>query len=48
MVGSDPDITDDTFGDVSLRSFWPQVDALRDSTTYLREYAALALSDLRN
>lgn len=48
MVGSDPAITDDSFGDLSLRSFWPQVDALRDTTTYLREYVALALSDLRN
>jgi len=48
MVGSDPIITDDSFGDVSLRSFIPQVDALSDSTIYLREYVALALSDLRN
>ena len=48
MVGSDPIITDDSFGDVSLRSFIPQVDALSDSTIYLREYVALTLSDLRN
>jgi len=48
MVGSDPIITDDSFGDISLRSFIPQVDALSDSTIYLREYVALALSDLRN
>jgi len=48
MVGSDPIITDDSFGDVSLRSFIPQVNALSDSTIYLREYVALALSDLRN
>jgi len=48
MVGSDRIITDDSFGDVSLRSFIPQVNALSDSTIYLREYVALALSDLRN
>jgi len=48
MVGSDPIITDDSFGDISLRSFIPQVNALSDSTIYLREYVALALSDLRN
>jgi uncharacterized SAM-binding protein YcdF (DUF218 family) len=48
MVGSDPAIIDDSFSDLSLRSFWPRVDALRDTTTYLREYVALALSDLRN
>jgi len=48
MVGSDPTITDDTFGDLSLRSFIPRVDPLSDSTVYLREYVALALSDLRN
>jgi len=48
MVGSDPIITDDSFGDVSLRSLIPQVDSLSDSTIYLREYVALALSDLRN
>jgi uncharacterized SAM-binding protein YcdF (DUF218 family) len=48
MIGSDPVRTDDSFGDLSLSSFFPRVDDLRDSTTYLREYAALALSDLRN
>ena len=48
MVGSDPIITDDSFGDISLQSFIPQVNALSDSTIYLREYVALALSDLRN
>ena len=48
MVGSDPIITDDSFGDISLRSLIPQADSLSDSTIYLREYVALALSDLRN
>ncbi|MFZ9577448.1 MAG: YdcF family protein [Ilumatobacteraceae bacterium] len=48
MVGSDPDITDTTWGDIGITSFFPRVHALRDSTVYLREYVALMLSDLRN
>lgn len=48
MVGSDPAITDDSFSDLSVTSFVPRVDALHDSTLYLREYAALLLSDIRN
>jgi uncharacterized SAM-binding protein YcdF (DUF218 family) len=48
MVGSDPLRTDDSFADLSLSSFFPRVDDLRDSATYLREYVGLALSDLRN
>ena len=48
MIGADPVITDDSFGDISLRSLWPTVDSLQDSTIYLREYVALVLSDIRN
>ena len=48
LFGSDPIITDDSFTDLSLRSLIPRVDAVRESTTYLREYAALILSDVRN
>ena len=48
MVGSDPVRTDDSLSDLSLSSFFPHVDDLRDTATYLREYAGLALSDLRN
>ena len=48
MVGSDPVRTDDSFRDLSIQSFFPRVDDLRDSSIYLREYAGLALSDLRN
>ncbi len=48
MIGSDPNITDTTWGDIGIASFFPRVDALRDSTVYLREYVALILSDLRN
>ena len=48
MVGSDPVRTDDSLSDLSLSSFFPRVDDLRDTATYLREYAGLALSDLRN
>jgi len=40
--------TDDSLSDLSLSSFFPRVDDLRDTATYLREYAGLALSDLRN
>lgn len=48
MVGSDPDITDTTWENINIASIFPRVDALRDSTVYLREYVALVLSDLRN
>jgi uncharacterized SAM-binding protein YcdF (DUF218 family) len=48
MIGSDPDITDTTWGDIGIASFFPRVGALRDSTVYLREYVAFMLSDLRN
>jgi uncharacterized SAM-binding protein YcdF (DUF218 family) len=48
MVGSDPVRTDDSLSDLSLSSFFPRVDDLRDTATYLREYAGLALSDFRN
>ena len=48
MVGSDPVRTDDSLSDLSLSSFFPRADDLRDTATYLREYAGLALSDLRN
>ena len=47
MVGSDPEITDSSFGSLSLGSFLPQAAAVADSTRYLREYVALTLSDLR-
>jgi uncharacterized SAM-binding protein YcdF (DUF218 family) len=47
MLGSDPDITDDSFADLRISSLIPRVDALRESTVYLREYVALMLSDLR-
>lgn len=48
MVGSDPAVTDPTFGGLGVGSFLPQTKALTDSATYLREYVALLLSDLRN
>ena len=48
MVGSDPIITDSSLGELGVRSFFPQVGALRMSGDYLREYVGLALSDLRN
>ena len=48
MIGADPVITDESFDDISLRSLWPTVDSLQDSTIYLREYVALVLSDIRN
>ena len=47
-VGADPDITDTTWGDIGITSFFPRVEALRNTTVYLREYVALLLSDLRN
>lgn len=48
MVGSDPARGDDGFGGLSVSSLFPRVDDLRDSAVFLREYAGLALSDLRN
>jgi uncharacterized SAM-binding protein YcdF (DUF218 family) len=48
MIGSDPEVTDSSFGSISLGSLFPKVDSLRDSTIHLREYVALLLSDLRN
>jgi len=48
LFGSDPAITDDSWSDLSPASLIPRADALRDSTTYLREYVALVLSDIRN
>ena len=48
LFGSDPAITDDSWSDLSPASLVPRVDALHDSTTYLREYIALMLSDIRN
>jgi uncharacterized SAM-binding protein YcdF (DUF218 family) len=47
-VGADPDITDTTWGDIGITSLFPRVEALRNTTVYLREYVALLLSDLRN
>jgi uncharacterized SAM-binding protein YcdF (DUF218 family) len=48
MMGSDPAITDASFRNINLGSFFPKVDSLHDSTIYIREYVALLLSDLRN
>jgi len=48
MIGSDPAITDDLFSDISLASLFPRTNAVAETTMYLREYVALALSDLRN
>lgn len=48
MAGADPDITNMTFGDIRLSSLFPQVDALDDSVTYLREYVALLVADFRD
>ena len=48
MVGSDPDVTDTSWSDLSVWSLLPRVDALQRSTLYLREYVALVLSDIRN
>ena len=48
LVGSDTSISDDSFGDLSVRSLMPDVNSLKDATVCLREYVALALSDLRN
>ena len=48
MIGSDPVITDNSFSDISLASLLPRTDAVAETTMYLREYVALALSDLRS
>jgi uncharacterized SAM-binding protein YcdF (DUF218 family) len=48
MVGSDPEITDTTWRDIGVASLFPRIDALQDSSVYLREYVALMLSDFRN
>lgn len=48
MVGSDPAISKKSIANISLRSLMPDVDSMKDSTVCLREYVALALSDLRN
>lgn len=47
MIGSDPVITDDSFGDISVASLFPRIDAAAETTIYLREYVALLLSDFR-
>ncbi len=48
MIGSDPVITDDSFSDISVAFLIPRVDAVANTTMYLREYVALALSDFRD
>ena len=48
MIGSDPVITDNSFSDISVAFLIPRVDAVADTTMYLREYVALALSDFRS
>ncbi len=48
MIGSDPVITDNSFSDVSVAFLIPRVDAVANTTMYLREYVALALSDFRS
>jgi uncharacterized SAM-binding protein YcdF (DUF218 family) len=48
MIGSDPVITDNSFSDISLASLLPRTEAVAETTMYLREYVALALSDLRS
>jgi uncharacterized SAM-binding protein YcdF (DUF218 family) len=48
MIGSDPVITDNSFSDISLASLLPRTDAVAETAMYLREYVALALSDLRS
>lgn len=46
--GSDPEITDPSFRTLGVGSFLPQARVPDESRRYLREYVALALSDLRN
>jgi uncharacterized SAM-binding protein YcdF (DUF218 family) len=48
LVGSDTTMGDDSFDDLSVRSLLPNVNSLKEATVCLREYVALALSDLRN
>ena len=48
MVGSDPRYSDGSSVDISLRTLFPNVDSLGETTLCLREYVALALSDIRN
>lgn len=48
MVGSDPTVTDPTFGGLGIGAILPQTRSLEESRNYLREYVALLLSDLRN
>jgi uncharacterized SAM-binding protein YcdF (DUF218 family) len=48
MFGSDPLVTDATFGGLRIGSLLPQTRSLEESRNYLREYLALLLSDLRN
>lgn len=48
MIGSDPSSNKTSFAGTRLDSFLPTVDALSDSTIYLREYVALLVSDLRD
>ena len=48
MIGSDPVITDNSFSDISVAFLIPRVDAVANTTMYLREYVALAFSDFRN
>ena len=48
MIGSDPVITDNSFSDISVAFLIPRVDAVADTTMYLREYVALTLSDFRS
>lgn len=47
MIGSDP-VSTRGRPPLSLGALTPRVDALGASTLYVREYVALALSDLRN
>jgi len=47
MIGSDPVITDDSLSDISVAFLIPRVDAVVDTTRYLQEYVALAISDFR-
>jgi uncharacterized SAM-binding protein YcdF (DUF218 family) len=48
MIGSDPVITDNAFSDISVALLIPRVDAVANTTMYLREYVALALSGFRS
>jgi uncharacterized SAM-binding protein YcdF (DUF218 family) len=48
LVGSDPRYSEGTSVEISPRTLFPNVDSLGETTLCLREYVALALSDLRN